>query len=42
MWAVSAGQIMLELIDVTKTYESAGDSAGVSVLNGITLKVEKG
>jgi len=33
---------MLELIDVTKTYESAGDSAGVSVLNGITLKVEKG
>jgi lipoprotein-releasing system ATP-binding protein len=33
---------MLELINVTKTYESAGDSAGVSVLNGITLKVEKG
>jgi lipoprotein-releasing system ATP-binding protein len=33
---------MLELIDVTKEYESPGDTASVSVLRGITLKVKEG
>lgn len=33
---------MLELIDVTKQYGSPGDTGSVSVLRGITLKVEGG
>jgi ABC-type lipoprotein export system ATPase subunit len=33
---------MLELVDVTKTYESPGDKDGVCVLRDITLKLEKG
>lgn len=33
---------MLELINVAKSYESPGDSAGLCVLKDITLKVEKG
>ena len=34
--------IMLELINVTKRYESPGDTEGLCVLKGITLKVAKG
>jgi len=33
---------MLELIGVTKSYQSPGDKKGVCVLKDITLKVEKG
>ena len=33
---------MLELIQVTKKYESPGDKQGLSVLKDITLKVEPG
>ena len=33
---------MLELIDVTKRYESPGDTDGLLVLKGITLKIEQG
>ena len=33
---------MLELIDVTKTYESPGREQEVAVLKDITLKIEKG
>lgn len=33
---------MLELIGVTKSYQSPGDKQGVCVLKDITLKVEKG
>jgi len=33
---------MLELINVSKSYESPGDTAGLCVLKDITLKVEKG
>jgi len=33
---------MIELVDVTKTYGDLGDPASVSVLKGITLKIERG
>jgi len=33
---------MVELVDVTKTYGEPGDPASVSVLKGITLKIEQG
>lgn len=33
---------MVELVDVTKTYGDPGDPASVSVLKGITLKIEQG
>lgn len=33
---------MLELINVTKTYQSPGSAGGVCVLKDITLKVENG
>lgn len=33
---------MLELVDVTKSYQSPADASGVPVLRGITLKVEEG
>jgi ABC-type lipoprotein export system ATPase subunit len=33
---------MLELIDVTKSYQSPGSAGAVFVLKGITLKVEQG
>lgn len=33
---------MVELVDVTKTYGDPGDPASVSVLKGITLKIERG
>jgi len=32
---------MVELVDVTKTYGDPGDPASVSVLKGITLKIER-
>jgi ABC-type lipoprotein export system ATPase subunit len=33
---------MVELVDVTKTYGHPGDPGSVSVLKGITLKIEQG
>jgi lipoprotein-releasing system ATP-binding protein len=34
--------LMIELVDVTKRYPSPGDTEGLSVLKGITLKVVQG
>jgi ABC-type lipoprotein export system ATPase subunit len=34
--------MMVELVDITKTYGEPGESGAVSVLKGITLKVERG
>lgn len=33
---------MVELVDVTKTYGDAGDPGSVSVLKGVSLKIERG
>jgi ABC-type lipoprotein export system ATPase subunit len=33
---------MLELINVTKSYDWPGNTEGVSILRDITLKIEKG